>query len=142
MRSRILWQVGQWKEVIDKLTLLTEVWPLQLAARSATVNLRLCAIAFNDEPNFPALVDAILPLVSPHEGGGQILPLAKDKEAEIFDRHPGHVLALLSVVLPDDATKWPYGMDAALGRLQKAASSIAKDARLIELKGRLARSRL
>lgn len=141
MRSRILWQVGQWPDVADKLTLLSEVWPLQLAARSATVNGRLCSIAFNDELNFSALVDAILPLVSP-DGGGLTLPLAKDKEAEIFDRYPEHVLALLSVVLPADASKWPYGIDAALQRLQKVSIKISKDARMTELRGRLARSRL
>jgi hypothetical protein len=140
MRTRILWQVGQWTDVADKLTLLTEVWPLQLAARSPTVTGRLCSIAFDDEVNFLALVDAILPLVSSDVGGGLMLPLAKDKEGKIFNRYPEHVLALLSAVLPMDASKWPYGTDAVLQRLQKTSTRINKDARMIALRRRLTRS--
>lgn len=141
IRTRILWQVSQWTNIEEKLILLKEVWPLQLAARSPTVTGRLCTIAFGDEENFPALVDAILPLVSPHEGGGLMLPLAQGDQSKAFERYPEHVLALLSVVLPLDASKWPYGADMALHRLQQTSKSINRDTRMIELKRRLSRSR-
>jgi hypothetical protein len=58
MRTHILWHVDKWPSIEDKLTLLKDVWPLQLAARSPAVTGRLCTIAFDNEANFPALVDA------------------------------------------------------------------------------------
>jgi hypothetical protein len=141
MRTHILWQVQQWKDIGEKLVLLREVWPLQLAARSPAVTERLCTIAFNDEPNFPALVEAILPLISPNDGGRLMLPLARDNQDKIFERYPEHVLALLSVVLPVEASKWPYGIDAALLHLSKTSKRINKDPRMIELRRRLTLSR-
>jgi hypothetical protein len=141
MRMHILWHVYQWSAVEEKLTLLKEVWPLQLTARSPAVTGRLCMIAFKEKDNFPALVDAILPLVSPGGGTSLMLPLAPDEESVIFERYPEHVLHLLSAVLPSDASKWPYGIDAALERLSKASGQIGKHPRMIELKARLARSR-
>lgn len=141
MRTHILWHVDRWKDIAEKLTLLKEVWPLQLAARSPPVTGRLCTIAFNDETNFPALVDAILPLVSPNAGGSLMLPLIRGNESKLFERYPEHVLKLISAVLPMDASKWPYGIDVALERLRNTSKRINKDARMIELKRRLSQSR-
>ena len=141
MRTHILWRVGQWKNIEEKLVLLREVWPLQLAARSSAVTGRLCTIAFDDEANFPALVEAILPLVSPYDGSSFMLPVQGDGNGNIFDRYPVHVLTLLSVILPLEVSKWPYGTDAALERLRKTSKSISKDPRMVELRRRLIRSR-
>jgi hypothetical protein len=141
MRTHILWHVYKWNDIEEKLKLLREVWPIQLAARSSAVTRSLCMIVFNDKDNFPALVDAILPLVSPRDGAGLMLPLVSDDENVIFERYPEHVLNLLSAVLPTDPSGWPYGIDAALERLSKTSGRIRKDPRIMELKGRLARSR-
>jgi hypothetical protein len=141
MRTHILWHVYKWSDIEERLTLLREVWPLQLAARSAAVTGRLCMIAFNDATNFPALVDAILPLVSPNSGTSLMLPLAGDNETAIFERYPEHVLSLLSAVLPADPSGWPYGIGVVLERLSKLPRPIRKDSRLIELRARLTRSR-
>ena len=140
MRARALWRIGQWKEIDDKLVLLKEAWPLQLAARGYSVTRALCALAFRDEENFPALVEAILPLVSPREDGVPALPHGAESNGKIFDRYPGHVLALLAAVLPIEGSKFPYGTHAALERLCAVSKGIAKDARMIELRRRLARS--
>lgn len=141
MRAHILWHVDQWRNIDDKLALLKNAWPLQLAARSQVVTGRRCVIAFNDEANFPTLVDAILPLVSPFNGGSMMLPLVQDKNSKIFERWPESVLTLLSVVLPMDASKWPYGIEAALQRLRKVAPTIARDPRFVDLRRRQSQSR-
>jgi hypothetical protein len=141
MRTRALWQVSRWEDLAEELTLLRTVWPLQLAARGPAVTGRLCSIALDDETNFPALVDAILPLVSLHDGSGMSLSMITDTQSKVFELHPEHALALLSAVLPEDVAKWPYGVDAALQRLQKTSKEISKDPRVVELKRRLTRSR-
>jgi hypothetical protein len=140
IRARILWRVGQWNDVSEKLTLLKEVWPLQLVARSPALTGRFCSVAFDDEANFPALVDAILPLVSANHGESQGLPFLSDDQIKLFERFPDHALALLSAVLPLHGSKWPYGIDAALDRIQKTSKRVKIDPRLIELRRRLAQS--
>jgi hypothetical protein len=141
IRSRILWRVSQWKDVAEKLTLFKEVWPLQLVARSSALTGRFCSVAFDDEANFPALVEAILPLVSGNHGDSTPIPFLSDDQTKVFERFPSHSLALLLAVLPIDASKWPYGIDTALDRIQKASKRIKIDPRLIELRRRLAQSR-
>lgn len=133
MRAHILWHMDHWQLIGDKLALLKNVWPLQLAARSAMVTGRLCQIAFDDDVHFPELVDAILPLVAPFEGGSFAIPGLRGKEGQLFERHPQHVLALLSTVLPADRAKWPYGTAAALQKLSEVAPALQKDARFISL---------
>jgi hypothetical protein len=140
MRTHIVWLFGKWPEIDEKLIFLKRVWPLQLEARSSIVAGRLCAIAFDDEQNFPSLVENILPIISMHDAKFfSILPNV-EKRRRIFERYPEHALALLSHVLPIEASKWPYGMSAALQDLRKASKSIDKDRRMIELRQRLSRS--
>jgi hypothetical protein len=138
MRTRILWHAQQFP-IAEKLALLRDVWPLQLAARSAIVAGRLCMIAFEDDEHFPELVDAILPLVSPGDGVGIMVPPAAS-ERQIFERYPEHALALLWAVLPIDSSKWPYSMDAVLQQLWKQSTRIRKDSRMVELMRRIGRS--
>jgi hypothetical protein len=121
MRTHVLWHIGQWTDIAEKLAFLKEVRPLQLAARSPAVTARLCTIAFNDEANFPRLVDAILPLITPYDGGRLMLSFGTNGENKVFERYPECVLALMSLVLPADASKWPYGTEGALQRLQNTS---------------------
>jgi hypothetical protein len=140
MRTHMLWHVDRWP-IEDKLQILNEVWPLQLVAKNAAVSDRLCAIAFDDEAHFPALVEAILPLLSPYEGGSLMLPLVRDRQSQIFERYPEQVLALLSVVLPSEGMRWPYGAGDVLDRLAKAAPILIRDSRFVDLRRRQTRSR-
>jgi hypothetical protein len=136
MRTHMLWHIDRWP-IEDKLTVLKEVWPLQLAAKGPAVSDRLCDIAFDDEENFPALVDAILPLVTPLEGGHLMLPLTRDTKSKIVERFPDQVLTLLSKVLPASVAQWPYGANQAIERLATASPALTKDRRYIALKRRM-----
>ena len=138
MRTRILWHAQQFS-IAEKLALLRDVWPLQLAARSAIVAGRLCMMTFGDDEHFPELVDAILPLVSPGDGVGIMVPPPSASVRQIFERYPEHVLALLWAVLPIDPSKWPYGMDAILQQLWKQSTRTRKDSRMVELMRRIGR---
>jgi hypothetical protein len=50
------------------------------------------------------------------------------------DKFLERVLALLSAVLPDDARKWPYGIDETLNRIVRVDSALSTDLRFIELR--------
>ncbi len=132
-RTQVLWQVSHWPWLDEKLTLLKEVWPKQIAARTPRVTARLCEIPFNDEENFPVLIDAILPLVSSFGGTSQILPSMTHPQSKILERYPERVLALLWAILPHDAVNWPYGTDDALNRIVSANEELLEDQRMIEL---------
>ncbi len=96
---------------------------------------RLCKLAFDDEPHFPELVSAILPLVSHEEGATFNLPLMGDKDKLITKNYPNQVLELLAAVLPDDVSHWPYGVTQTLERLSQAKPKLVSDPRMIRLKG-------
>jgi hypothetical protein len=57
-------------------------------------------------------------------------------EDELVDQYPEKTLALLSSILPEDATAWPYGIETALERIADADPSLLRDRRLVELKRR------
>lgn len=139
MRTHMIWHVNKW-EIGEKLTLLRDVWPLQLAARSAAVSGRLCSMIFDDEENFAALADAIVRFLSPIENHDIYLAFRLDKHDEIFSRYPHKILDLLWKVLPERPQNWPYSSGDVLSRLLKASPEIAKDARYAELRRRQARA--
>jgi hypothetical protein len=134
LRGHILWHTQHFEDFTEKLALLRDVWPLQLAARTPLVTGRLCALAFEDEAHFRELVAAILPLVSNDPGRRMAIPILPDKTEAISLRHPEEVLALLSAVLPDEASLWPYGADKMLSQLLQAKPELAADPRFAELK--------
>ena len=139
MRTSMLWHVGRW-EIAEKLALLRDVWPLQLAARSAAVSGRLVALAFDDEENFAALTDAILPVLSPIENRALLLTVPHDKQMRIFARFPRKVLDLLWKNLPERSRNWPYSARNVLAELLKVEPKLAKDPRFAELRRRQARA--
>ena len=96
---------------------------------------RLCTLAFDDEPHFPELVGAILPLVSRADGGSLTLPLVRSPDEAISKNYPDHVLELLAAVLPNDVTRWPYGVEQALQRVTQAKPNLVTDPEMIRLKG-------
>ena len=135
LRTHVLWQIERFEEFAEKITFLRKVWPLQLAVRTPSVVGRLCTLALDDESHFPELVDAILPLVSRADGGSLTLPLTPATDETITKKYPDQVLELLAVVLPDDVTRWPYGVAQTLGRLTQAKPALGSDPRMIRLKG-------
>ena len=136
MRTQMFRRVGSW-EIAEKLILLRDVWPLHLAARSAAVSSRLAALAFDDEESFPAVADAVIPLLSTIENRGQFLPtVAQDKQQRIFARFPRKVLELLCKILPQRSRDWPYNMGSVLTAILDHDPGLARNAKFADLRRR------
>ena len=72
---------------------------------------RLIYIVFDDEAHFPAVAEAIRPLLELNGTCDMThLSLLGDKNKRIIAAHPEIVLDLLSGILSDDAANWPYGI--------------------------------
>jgi len=134
LRTHALWQVGQFTEIDEKLAFLRGVWPLQLAARTPAVVRRLISIVFDDEAHFPAMAEAVRPLLARTDARTTHLPLLGDKKERIIAAHPEIVLDLLSGILSDDAANWPYGIANVLERISEAKTELSDDPRLRRLK--------
>lgn len=145
-RSRILWHAEQWSEASDENggkdwrellpEFIRDVWPRQIAARSSTTSARLFDIAFSNEAIFREISELILPLLGKVDGDRLFLPELRKPGSDIVDLYPEQVLALLCAVLPDDAARWPYGIEKLLKQLEEANADLGKDERLISLKRR------
>jgi hypothetical protein len=135
MRTRMLWHVGHW-QLDDKLTLLSEVWPLQLAARSATISGRLLSLIFDNEENFAALADAALPLLSPIVNRDFLSGILYRDRMRVINRYPRKVLAILLEVVPDPPAELPHVIGELLSSLLMADPGLAKDHRFGELRRR------
>ena len=129
-RSSIIWQLERWSSEaqegdgnwVQQLPLfLAEVWPRQKSAKTPRITARLCELAFSDADAFPERVEMILPLLTKiDDEARQYLTGLEDK---IVDQYPEKTLALLTAILPDDASVWPYGIETALERIANAAPS-------------------
>jgi hypothetical protein len=132
-RSQAIWNLEHWSK--DKATswpkealvFLKEVWPKQVAAKTAGVSARLADLAFSRDEDFPDYVDAVLPLVIPINRDHMRLP------TNVIEKFPEKALQLLDAILPDEARKWPYGIDDLLRRIGLADPSFLSDARLVKL---------
>ena len=134
LRTHALWQVGHFKEIDEKLTFLSRVWPLQLSARTPAVVSRLIQIVFDDEAHFPAMAEAVGPLLARTDARAPYLSLLGDKNERIIAVHPEIVLDLLSGILSDDAANWPYGIVNVLERISEARAELSDDPRFRRLK--------
>ncbi|HXE96378.1 MAG TPA: hypothetical protein VN642_08230, partial [Dongiaceae bacterium] len=114
----------------------TEVWPRQKQAKSPKISAKLCDLAFISEEVFIVVADKILPLVTIIDVEGIFLPHLRVTENNVFEKHPEKTLELLWAVLPENATKWPYGIEDVLAKIREAEPSLLSDARFIELKRR------
>ncbi|HEY3778592.1 MAG TPA: SIR2 family protein [Rhizomicrobium sp.] len=130
-RTTTLWQVGQWK-FEDKYYFLSEVWPLQLAARSETITDRLCAIAVEDKEHFAELMVAILPLLTKVRKGAVMFLAGKDLNP-LFCAHPDIALEMFWRILPEESTDWPYRAHEGLETLYKADNKIRTHPHMTEL---------
>ncbi|KAB0671038.1 hypothetical protein F6V30_00100 [Oryzomonas sagensis] len=142
-RGQIVWhlerwaideKVGAWKANLS--VFFTEVWPRQKQVKSPKMSAKLCDLTFSSEIVFPVVVDSILPLLTKIEQEGFILPHLRGTKNEIVQKYPEKVLTLLWAVLPDNATKWPYGIGEVLPEIVEAEPALLNDSRWIELKRR------
>ncbi|NEK40680.1 hypothetical protein GR250_04450 [Rhizobium leguminosarum] len=142
-RTRVLWQIersssgepnDQMKRLATITHLLEDVWPRQRGAKSPKVSARLCDLAFSHEQDFAQVAPLILPLLGKVGSNPLSLPSLRRSGDNVVDAHPALVLALLHAVLPDNARLWPYGIDATIGRIGKADTTLNSDERLLELR--------
>ncbi len=142
-RSHVLWTIGRWiagekpkaplKWSSLQIELLKTIWPKQRTARSARVSSRLLDLAFANPKLFPAMVEAILPLLGPIDQEHISMPaLYRDKDS-FTSKHPDEVLAVLTTILPENPGAWPYGIEGTFDKIQKANPKLANDPRLLEL---------
>jgi len=145
-RAQALWYLERWIQGTDERSrawanllpdLLKEVWPRHKSAKSPKTSARLCDLAFSNVQLFPRIADIVTELVASVSDQHLILANLQEEDSTIIKAHPKQVLALLSAILPAEVSKWPYGMEGILDRLQQADASLLKDDRLIELKRRL-----
>ena len=96
----------------------------------------LCDLALSNEVIFPYVADTILPLLTKIEDEGFILPHLRGTKSKLVEKYPEKTLALLWAVLPENATRWPYGVGDVLPEIGEAMPSLLSDSRLVELKRR------
>jgi hypothetical protein len=138
-RSHLIWTLERWslepnsRWNDDALTFLRHVWPKQLSAKTPRVTSRLCGFAFAHTDRFQEYVDAILPLVITADPEELNLPILRGSKDNLVEKYPDESLALLEVVLPKDAARWPYGIVDILKRISEADPALRSDVRLIEL---------
>jgi hypothetical protein len=139
-RIQLIWHLENWANdseshwADDAVTLLTQVWPKQIAAKTPRVSAKLAELAFSQQGDrFPRYVDYVLPLVVPIDQDYINLPIRGQDKYDLVEKFPERTLALLDAVLTDNARQWPYGISEILDRIGKADSRLLTSSRLIRL---------
>lgn len=139
-RSQVLWQLEQWIKEEGGRSLrahlerfLREVWPIQRVARTPECSVRLIELAFSNDDSFMDISEVILHLICRIDSDHRTLPFNDSVGEKIVDKHPERVLEILDIILPEDANRWPYEIDATLERLVVAEPTLRNDARWVEL---------
>lgn len=141
-RSQALWHLEDrgkgegedaqlWKAQQDRF--LRDVWPVQRAARTPQNSARLIELAFSNEDKFLETSELILPLIGPIERDQIMLPSLRRGEENILSAYPERVLEILYIALPEDASKWPYEIDANILRIAEVKPEIRTDPKWVEL---------
>jgi len=141
-RSSILWRLEKSSEAEDEKKnwakqisiFLNEVWPRQKSVKTPMMTAKLCNLAFSASAFFSNVVDAILPLVTKmnETSRHELLRL----EGDTVSQNAEKALALLSAILPENATVWPYGIESALEAIELTEPVLSNDPRFVELKRR------
>lgn len=117
------------------LKIIGDIWPRQLAVRSAGVISALVNLVLASGENFPRFVSASLDLMEPL-GPDTHWQLNPRQTAELAAAHPDAMLTLLTKILSADPGQWPHGMDEVLSAI--GSSGFRSDARLLKLQKVLA----
>ena len=96
----------------------------------------------DDEDHFPELLDVVIPLMSRPNGTSSNVPHFGDKTQKVLRQFPEKFLAMVWEILPEDATKWPYGTIGTVDLIGDTDPALLHDARLIELKRRWSARRM
>jgi hypothetical protein len=131
-RIGVLWHVDQW-DFADKHYFLSQIWPLQLAARSPIVTERLCAIAIKDGAHFGELAEAIMPFLTPVRHGAMMFASEVDNANDILAASPDLALEMYWRIMPEDSVEWPYEAHRGLEHLYKSVKSLRSHPHMVEL---------
>lgn len=126
-----------WKP--NRLAFFNEVWPRHKRVNSPPVSARLAELICDSGDDFPEVLQAALPYLTPIDGErGALLPLhhTGDGSQILSERFPREALLLLWTILPENASSWPYGTGEAIQAIIKSDKSLLTDDRLIELRRR------
>jgi hypothetical protein len=140
-RLQVLWHLDRWSsEDVSgwrrkSLDLLARIWPLQTHAKSDAVSTRLAEFALEGGEHFPALVEAVLPLLRPIQNHDLRFSGLLHSESGLAKKFPRELLSLIYAVLPENASIWPWGIDQVIGQLSENVS-LRGDARMTELRRR------
>ncbi|MCA8834954.1 MAG: hypothetical protein K8953_07685 [Proteobacteria bacterium] len=142
-RVRALWEIDSfcekdtnppyWKN--KRLHLLKKVWPLERRAKTAQTTARLIELAFDDEPEFPRLAKAIIPLLGKITDSFAIMSLRK-ADNNIIDVHPKLVFEIMHKVLTEYDDIWQKDIENTLDRIATADPELTRDPRFKELQRR------
>ncbi len=142
-RSQILWQIE--REFGDKdentrkewsayaLELFHDVWPRQKSVKNPTMSVRLYELLCSSGENFLELAEVVLPLLTKIDPGLGLRLHLQDEDSNI-DKHPERFLKLLCIILSDEVSGWPYGIEDVLEKIGETDSNLLSDTRLQELK--------
>lgn len=122
LRRMMLWYLQQWVNNPDSpfpgrlVSFLECVWPRQRELRTAHMSGKLVELALSVPDRFAEIVPLILPRLVPINTQSVILSHA-NISASIFEACPRTLLDLLSIILEEDSTVWPYGVGDILYQL-------------------------
>ncbi len=142
-RSQVLWKFEQGlnrnkedshrKWSARALEFFQNVWPLQRAVKNPAMSSRLCKLLLSNSESFPELVDAVLPFLTKIARDNSLYLHSQEEPSGIIGSYPERLLALLYVVLPEDVSAWPYGIEDMLEKIGAADRGLLSDRRLQEL---------
>ena len=143
-RQQLLWELGRWSRDADSdrrhkvIPFFQRVWPKQRALHTPTMSSHLANFALGSGELMPAVVELVrLRLVPIRDAHLQFDPRGDGEGDHPARTYPAATLELLWVLLGEDASSWPYGIDEALELLAQAPET-ASDPRLSELLRRFA----
>ena len=115
---------------------INNIWPKHKQAKTAEVSKSLCSLALSNAKLFPKLIEEIIHLIKGSYFSHRSLQNIQYKVKKIADKYPEKILALLFLILPEDALIWPYDVNNILDIIIQNDSELLYDKRYIELKRR------
>lgn len=142
LRAQILWHLEHWSADMEGIwrsrliPFLNNVWPYHRAVRTPEMSKRLAELALESGDLFPQVVEVVLSRLVPVRGEMLfVVKLHGDTKNHPAEIYPAAMLDLLWAILAEDATLWPYRIEAVLDILSEAPETRA-DPRLSELRRR------
>ncbi|WP_421931844.1 hypothetical protein [Phenylobacterium sp.] len=142
-RGQVLWHLARWCEGPEgdwrdqALELFRSAWPRQRVVKTPKTSAELAEFAISFPGDFSALVEALVPHLTPVTADTWFLGALDNEESRRLDDQPTAMLTLIWAILADTASDWPYGSAALVEKLSEAPDLTA-DPRLAELRRRLA----